>query len=69
VWERFGIPSPVGVVPAELLSAARAALGWPRFFEKDKDVESQKMAGTEDDVKALRPTATELAAAAIKACP
>jgi hypothetical protein len=38
-------------------------------YEKGKEVESQKMSGTDDDVKTFRPTAAELAAAAIKACP
>lgn len=38
-------------------------------YEKDKEVDSQKMNGTEEDVKTFRPTAAELAAAAIKACP
>ena len=38
-------------------------------YEKDKEVDSSKMDGTEDDIKTFRATAAELAAAAIKACP
>jgi hypothetical protein len=38
-------------------------------YEGGTEVEATKMGGTEDDVKAFRPTATELATAAIKACP
>ncbi len=39
------------------------------LFEKGKEVEAQKMDGTEEDVKTFRPTAEELAAVALKACP
>jgi hypothetical protein len=38
-------------------------------YEGDKEVTSEKMSGTDEDVKSLRPTAGELAAVAIKACP
>lgn len=38
-------------------------------YEKDKEVDAQKMNGTDDDVKKFRSTAAELAATAIKACP
>ena len=38
-------------------------------FEQEKEVESQKMSGTDNDLKTFRPTATELAVSAIKACP
>lgn len=38
-------------------------------YEGDKEVESQKMKGTDEDVKTFRPTAAELAGVAIKACP
>jgi hypothetical protein len=38
-------------------------------YEKGQEVESTKMKGNEEDLKTFRPTAAELAAAAIKACP
>jgi hypothetical protein len=38
-------------------------------YEKDKEVESSKMKGTDEDVNTFRPTAAELAAVAIKVCP
>jgi hypothetical protein len=38
------------------------------LYEKDKEVSSEKMKGTEKDVESLRPTALELATVAIKAC-
>jgi hypothetical protein len=37
-------------------------------FEKGAEVASEKMDGTDDDVKAFRSTATELASKAMKAC-
>lgn len=38
-------------------------------YEKDKEVNAQKMDGTDDDVKLFRSPAAEFAAAVIKACP
>jgi hypothetical protein len=37
-------------------------------YEKGQEVESQKMGGTDEDVKSLRPTAAELASVVMKAC-
>lgn len=38
-------------------------------YEKDKEVNAEKMEGTDDDVKLFRALAAEFAAAAIKVCP
>jgi hypothetical protein len=38
------------------------------LYEKGKEVNSEKMKGTDEDVKELRPTAAELANVAMKAC-
>jgi hypothetical protein len=38
------------------------------LYEKDKEVSSEKMKGTDEDVKELRATAAELAKVAMKAC-